>query len=171
MSSPYIGEVRIWANNFAPRDWAFCDGQLLQIAQFTALFSILGTTYGGNGETNFGLPDLMGRAPMGAGTGIGLTPRPLGAKSGAETVALGANQLPKHSHDLMARATDAVATTPGGGVLANTPENSYDPAGLPVPMPPNAVATTGTGAAHNNMQPYLTLHFCIALNGVYPTPS
>jgi len=171
---PFIGEVRMFAGNFAPRGWALCDGQLLPIAQNTALFSILGTTYGGDGRTNFALPDLRGRVPVHAGQGPGLSNKPLGSRGGSETVTLTINQMPVHHHlaQLNADSTVAVsdrpaeglparnaAATPQYGTVANTNLN-------------NAAITinnAGGSQAHPNMQPYITINYIIALQGIFPS--
>ncbi len=168
MADPYIGEIRIFAGNFAPNSSAFCDGQLLQIAQNTALFAIVGTLYGGDGRTTFGLPDLRGRAPMHAGSGPGLTSRTLGERAGAETAT--AAQMPSHRHTLQGVDADAQTTDPTGNRLATSNEDNYDDQNVPnVPM---SSLATGSFAeqAHDNMQPYLTLNFIIALNGIFPSP-
>jgi len=170
VADPFIGEIRIFAGNFAIRDWAFCDGALLPISQFTALFSIVGTIYGGDGRTTFGLPDLTGRAPMHPGSGPGLTPRSLGERGGATTETLTAAQLPPHSHALRAVDADAQDTSPAGNRLATSNEDSYDDGNAPnVPMSSLATGSFGN-QSHDNMQPYLTLNFIIALAGTYPTP-
>lgn len=170
MSDPFIAEIRIFAGNFAPRSWAFCNGQLLPISQNTALFAIIGTTYGGDGRTTTALPNLQGRAPMHPGRGPGLTTRRLGEKAGSEAVELSVAQIPSHTHGV--RATNGVATTgdPSGNALANTGTSShYGPLTDPESMAGQVIGTTGAGAAHNNMQPYLTLNFIIALQGVFPS--
>lgn len=173
MSDPFIGEVKIIAETFAPRGWAFCEGQLLPIAQNTALFSIIGTTYGGDGRTTMGLPDLQGRVVMHPGQGPGLSPRRAGEKGGHETVTLTEQQLASHQHTVTADSAvtnvgrspaNAYATT-GGGRGANL----YNSSGATAPF--QALATRGGGAAHNNMQPYLVLRYIIALVGQYPQRS
>ncbi len=126
MSDYFIGEIRLFAGNFAPRDWAFCEGQIMSIAQNTALFSLLGTQYGGNGQTTFALPDLRGRVPMHQGQGPGLSPRDIGEVSGSETVTLLSTQMPAHSHALRASTTAAAGSTPAGALLGATSVNSYD---------------------------------------------
>ena len=170
MSEPFIAEVRMWAISFAPRGWAHCDGQLLPIAQNTALFSLVGTTYGGDGRTTLGLPNLQGRAAMHPGSGPGLSTRRLGETGGNYTEHAPAQIVPEHQHQLFATEEAASSTNPSGRMLATRNENSYDPAGNPTPMAGAAVnATSGTG--HNNLQPYLVLRFCIALVGIYPSRS
>lgn len=172
---PFIGEIRQFAGTFAPRNWAFCEGQLLPISSNTALFSILGTLYGGDGKTTFALPDLSGRVPMGRGNGPGLTPRQTGEQVGAATVTLQQDQMPGHSHS-------ANASVPNSGTVAS-PENHFwaltlggrGTPGTPIynnvvntSMLPQALGVTGQGQAHNNMQPYLPLKFIIALEGIFP---
>lgn len=164
--SPFIGTIAIAAFNFAPRGWATCDGQVLPIAQNTALFSLLGTQYGGNGTTTFALPDLRGRAPVGVGQGAGLTPFQMGQTAGVETVALQASQMPAHTHRQMAYAA-ATTPEPGGAVLAPAPSRAFRPDGGTF-----ATATLGRfgdGQPHDNRQPYLALTYCIALTGIYPS--
>ena len=167
MSEPFIGEIRIFAGNFAIRDWAFCDGALINISQNPALFSILGTTYGGDGRTTFALPDMRSRAPMHWGSGPGLSTRQLGQKSGAETAALSGSP-PLHGHQLSGSENEATSNSPTGQMLAGTEENTYDSQGNPVPMAGTAIAPTG-GQAHNNMQPFQVLNFIIALDGIFPS--
>jgi microcystin-dependent protein len=172
MSEPFIGEVKIWAGNFAPRNWAFCNGQLLPIAQNTALFSLLGTTYGGDGRTTFALPDLQGRAPMHPGTGPGLTSKRLGEKGGVENVSLATAQIPSHTHNWTAQSRRGDLADPVGRDLARASSgNAYHAPGNVVQMASNAIGETGGGGSHNNMQPYLALSFIIALQGIYPSRS
>lgn len=167
MADPFIGEIRIFAGNFAPSSWAFCNGQLLSISQNTALFSLVGTIYGGDGRTTFGLPDLGGRAPMHSGNGPGLTSRSLGQRGGAETAT--AAQIPSHSHTLQGVDADAQTTDPTGNRLATSNEDNYDDQSAPnVSMSSLATGSFGN-QAHDNMQPYLTLNFIIALNGIFPS--
>lgn len=171
MSEPFIAEIRIFAGNFAPRGWAFCNGQLLQIAQNTALFALIGTTYGGDGRTTTALPNMAGRAPMHPGRGPGLTARRLGQRGGVEEVTLNANQLPAHSHTV--NASSAVATTgaPAGASMADTDTvKHYGPAADAENLANAAVSSTG-GQPHNNMQPYLVLNYIIALTGIFPSRS
>ncbi|MCB1869200.1 MAG: phage tail protein [Gammaproteobacteria bacterium] len=169
MSDPFIAEVKIFAGNFAPRSWAFCNGQLLPISQNTALFSLVGTTFGGDGRTTLGLPDLQGRAPMHPGNGPGLTGRRLGEKVGRESETLTAQQLPSHSHTLNA-ASNATQAGPGSGVSVGTAP-MYNAGGTSQPMAAAAIGSAGAATVqpHNNMQPYLALNFVIALQGVYPS--
>jgi microcystin-dependent protein len=168
---PFVAEIRIVGFNFAPKGWAFCNGQLISIAQNTALFSLLGTTYGGNGTTNFALPNLQGNAPMHWGQGPGLSNRILGETGGSGSVTLLTTQMPAHNHSVMG-STASSAVTPNGnawGPLPGiTPPPIYQSATPDVPMNPAALGNAGGGQPHNNMQPYLTLNFCIALQGIYP---
>jgi microcystin-dependent protein len=171
MADPFVAEIRIFPFNFAPKGWAWCDGQLLPLSQNTALFSLLGTTYGGNGKSNFALPDLQGRAPMHPGQGPGLSLHDLGETGGSETVSLLESEIPSHSHSLMAQGGLADSPTPAGGANARVSGATpyLPPAGAPlVQMSPNAIAPAGGDQPHNNMQPYLTFYFCIALQGVFP---
>ncbi len=170
MSEPFIGEIRMVGFNFAPRNWANCDGQLLPIAQNTALFSLLGTMYGGDGRTNFSLPDLRGRVAIHTGTGPGLSPRPQGSRGGQETGALTAAQLPSHDHDLNAKAAAADTQVPTNNVLADTRLDAYL-AGTTTDVKFAAGSVSGGGGnqAHNNVQPFLTIRFVIALNGLFPS--
>ncbi|MEM0998250.1 MAG: tail fiber protein [Bacteroidota bacterium] len=182
----FIGEVRMFAGNFAPRSWAFCEGQLLAIAQNSALFSILGTTYGGDGRTTFALPDLRGRAPIGQGNGPGLSDRRLGAKGGQATVTLTVSQIPAHSHSATLQANKTVPVTdnpnnayPGPIVgRANTaPPATIQAAAYAnstnVTMKSDAVVVDNTGGNQsiNIMQPYIPIYYIIALFGVYPSRS
>ena len=170
MSEPFVGEIRMFAGNFAPRGWAFCDGQLLAVSQNDALFSLLGTIYGGDGRTTFGLPDLRGRIPVHAGHGPGLSERRLGAKSGAEKVTLTVNQLPSHGHALQASADVANESNPAGRVSAQTSTfDLYAAAETPSPLAAAAVTAVGDYQSHSNEMPYLCIHFIIALFGIYPS--
>jgi microcystin-dependent protein len=159
----------MFAGTFAPRGWAFCDGQLLAVSQNDALFSLLGTIYGGDGRTTFGLPDMRGRIPIHAGTGPGLSQRRLGDQGGAEDVTLTVNQLPSHGHAMQASASPANSGYPAGRVVANT-----SPLSIYNTVPADTPAGTETDAAggsqnHANVMPYLCIHFIIALFGVYPS--
>lgn len=171
MSNPFIAEISIFAGNFAPRGWAFCNGQLLAIAQNTALFSLLGTTFGGDGRTTFGLPDLKGRAPMHPGRGPGLTARRLGEKSGHSTVSLQTAQMPKHTHALKATANPGNLGIPAADrSLARTqPGFAWQTADPNVNMAAETLPASGAGQAHEDMQPFLPLNFIIALVGTYPS--
>jgi microcystin-dependent protein len=168
---PFVAEIRVFPFNFAPKGWAFCDGQILPLSQNTALFSLLGTTYGGDGKSNFALPDLQGQAPMGPGQGPGLSLHDLGETGGSETVALLESEMPSHSHSLEALGAVGNRTTPVGNTIARvTGATPYKPpAGAALtPMSQYALMPAGGDVPHNNLQPYLTLNFCIALQGVYP---
>ena len=172
MSEPFIAEIRIFAGNFAPRGWAFCDGQLLPISQNTALFSLIGTTYGGDGRTTTALPNLEGRAPMHPGRGPGLTARRLGERTGAETATLTEAQIPPHNHALQGTNATAQQSQPGSARPARSPdEDAYGSPGTLVGMSTNAMQNIGGSGAHNNMQPFLAMHFIIALAGLYPSRS
>ena len=177
MADPFIAEIRMFACNFAPRGWAFCNGQLLQVSQNTALFSLIGTTYGGDGRTTTGLPNLQGRVPMHPGRGPGLTPRSLGQKGGATTETLSSNQMPNHRHVAGTSLSPANEDDPGATTyLAAGPTaatNVYAPAGtaLDSSMAAAALPDYGGNSAHNNLQPYLAINFCICLTGIYPSRS
>jgi microcystin-dependent protein len=172
MAEPFIGEIKFFSFNFPPRNWALCDGRLLSIAQFQALFSLLGTTFGGDGRTTFGVPDLRGRAPMHPGPNT-----PQGAQGGVENVTLNSTQIPAHNHQVMVssqtngtqndfeNAVIAVAAITSGTANVYAPAN----AGAPQPLTPNMVSSTGGNQAHTNLQPSLVGNFCIALNGIYPS--
>ena len=171
MSEPFIGEIRMFAGTFAPRNWAYCDGTLLQVSQYDALFSLLGTIYGGDGRTTFGLPDLRGRIPIHAGSGPGLTTRSLGAKSGAETETLTANQLPSHTHQLVATSSAGDSNDPTGRQLAVPVNDNFYTAetNADTTLTSEAVANTGGSASVSNLMPTLCVHFIIALLGIYPS--
>lgn len=169
MSEPFIAEVRIFAGNFAPRGWAFCDGQLLPIAQNTALFSLIGTTYGGDGRTTTALPNLQGRAPMHPGRGPGLTARQLGQRTGVETVSLSQAQIPSHTHTLRGNSQRGGTGSPSQAVLDNSSMPAYGSATNLTSMNSNTVARTGGGQDHLNMQPFLSINFIISLQGLYPS--
>jgi len=168
---PFIGEIRMFAGNFAPRGWAKCEGQLLAINQYNALFSILGTRYGGDGHTTFALPDLRGRVAIGSGTGPGLTPRSLSQRSGSETNMLTVANLPAHNHSINAVTADGNTSVPGGNLPAGTKllDKEYSDATATTTMNATMVSSTGGGQAVNNMQPYLTVTYIIALQGLYPS--
>ena len=168
MADPFVAEIRIFPFNFAPRGWAWCDGQLLPLSQNTALFSLLGTTYGGNGKSNFALPDLQGRAGMHPGQGPGLSLHDLGETGGSETVSLLESEIPAHSHGLRASADDDDSTLPGGQAPGQL-SVIYAPGGSALTaMAPESLAPAGGNQPHNNLQPFLTFYFCIALQGVFP---
>jgi microcystin-dependent protein len=170
MTTPYIGEIRIFGGNFAPNGWAFCDGSLLSIPEHDALFSLIGTTYGGDGENTFALPDLRGRLPVHQGTGPDGANYVIGQQGGAETVTLTADQAPEHSHTMVGSGDIGNQTSPVGHVLARS--NTLDAySNRPPNLQMRAASTTpvGGGQPHENMQPYLPISFIIALFGVYPT--
>ncbi len=176
---PFIGQIILFAGNFAPRGWALCDGQLMDINSNSALFSILGTTYGGDGRTTFGLPSLRGRVPIHAGHGPGLTPRPLGQKSGQENVTLTVNEIPSHHHiggsaELHGNSGSADSEDVEGNVLGSS--EIYSDQTPDAVLNANSVKNittghTGGNSSHNNMQPYLALNYIIALEGTYPSRS
>ncbi|WP_340075262.1 phage tail protein [Leptobacterium sp. I13] len=166
----YIGEIRMFAGNFAPRNWAFCDGRLLPISQYQALYSLLGNTYGGDGRTTFALPDLRGRAPMAPGRGPGLSNRILGEKGGTETNTLSTLQMPPHSHNVNAVSSDGSESVPTNNLLAGSGalDREYSNANPDTTMKSNMISTSGGGQPVNNMQPYSVVNFIIALDGIYP---
>lgn len=173
MSNPFLAEIRIFPFNFAPVGWAQCNGQLVPISQNTALFSLLGTTYGGDGRSNFALPNLQGNAPLCPGQGPGLSLRDLGETGGETTVTLLQSEVPSHTHSLHADPRPATLNSPSSqnALARSDPQNIYrTPSGAatPQPMAANAVGISGGNLPHNNLQPYLTLNFCIALQGVFP---
>lgn len=170
MSSPFIAEIRIFGFNFPPKNWAFCNGQILPISQNTALFSLIGTYYGGNGINTFALPNLQGRSALFWGQGPQLTQRDLGETGGAAVVTLLQSEMPTHTHvsvpgGASARADRANATN---NFLADPADATYANAAAGAPMSTGMVGFTGGNAPHNNMQPYLAMNFCIALTGVFP---
>ena len=171
MSEPFVGEIRMFAGNFAPRAWAFCDGQLLPVSQNDALFSLFGTIYGGDGRTTFGLPDMRGRIPLHQGQGPGLSLRRIGSKSGAERVSLTTNQLASHSHDLNANPATAAESNPAGSVLAdpNPGGRLYDQVTQDASAAATSITNTGGSQPHNNMMPTLCVNFIVALFGIYPS--
>ena len=174
MSDPFLGEIRLFPYNFAPRGWAFCNGQIMAISQNTALFSLLGTTYGGNGTTNFALPDLRGRVAVSSGQGPGLSSYVLGQQSGSENTTLLQAQMPAHSHTVSPAANDAAAsvTRPGGAVMARVSTAIYAGAGDgSTTMAASTTSNTGGNQPHTNIQPLLVLNYCIALQGIFPSRS
>ncbi len=166
MSDPFVGEIRMFGGTFAPMDWAFCDGQLLSISQADALFSLIGTLYGGDGTNTFALPDLRGRLPVHRGNGYGI-----GQSGGQETVALQAAHLPSHTHTVQARAGSGDKDSPSGNVWASAPDARYSTADPSLAMKSSAVGYTGSSQAHNNMMPFLAVNFIISLAGLYPARS
>jgi len=172
---PFVAEIRIFPFNFAPLGWAFCDGQLLPLSQNTALFSLLGTFYGGDGKSNFALPNLQGSSPMHAGQGPGLSVRDVGQTGGVDYVTLLESEIPAHNHSVNAKLA-GTAADPNGLVWGNpggrpAPNFFATSVGTPQIMHPSSVAVSGGSQPHNNLMPYLTLSFCIALQGVFPPRS
>ncbi len=171
MADPFVAEIRIFPFNFAPTGWAFCNGQLLPISQNTALFSLLGTTYGGDGKSTFALPNLQGASAMHPGQGPGLSLHDLGETGGSDTVTLLQSEIPSHRHTLRGTNTSGDNPTPGGNTLARpgstTIYQQNSNANL-VQMAPQALPQAGGDLPHNNLMPYLTLNFCIALQGIFP---
>jgi microcystin-dependent protein len=176
VSNPFVAEIRIFAGNFAPKGWALCDGQLMPISQNTALFSLLGTTYGGDGKSNFALPNLQGCAPMQAGQGPGLSLRDLGETAGEQTVTLLQTEMPAHSHSAQG-SSGSNQTSPANNAWASGQKlgggNLYTPSSpqTNVQMNPFALSIAGGNLPHNNMPPYLGLTFILALQGVFPARS
>lgn len=173
MSDPYVGEIKMFGGNFAPRQYALCNGQILSIAQNTALFSILGTTYGGDGRVTFALPDLQNRAAMHPGSGPGLSQHFLGESAGAPSVTLITSEMPSHNHQMQCNDAGGDTATPNGGTFGSGGRGDapfYAPASSfsAVPMAPQALGLTGGSQPHNNLQPYLAVNFIIALQGVFP---
>jgi microcystin-dependent protein len=172
MSEPFLGQIMLVPYNFAPRGWAFCNGQLMSIAQNTALFSLLGTTYGGDGQTTFALPDLRGRVPNGSGQGPGLSTYTLGEKAGTEAVTLTVNQMPAHNHLVNVNTGDGETGRVANTYLSNSSETPYAPTvSSPGTMAPPMIAPAGGGQPFDILQPYLTLNYCIALEGIFPSRS
>jgi microcystin-dependent protein len=169
VADPFVAEIRLFPFTFAPKGWATCDGQIMPISQNTALFSLLGTTYGGDGKSNFALPDLQGRAPMHPGQGPGLSLHDLGESGGTEAVTLLKSEIPSHTHLLQASDQPAEQVSGGGASLGRSVGSAlYAEGAGDVGMAPEALAVAGSGEPHDNMQPYLTVQFCIALQGVFP---
>lgn len=164
MAEPFLGELKIVSFNFAPKGWALCNGQFLPINQNQALFSILGTTYGGNGQTTFALPDLRGRAPCHTGASLDL-----GQKGGQEFHTITQSEMPMHIHTLMASSTAANNQLPAGNVLALSPQQVYTAPANFTPMEPSSVGNIGGSQPHENRQPYLVLNIIIALQGIFPS--
>lgn len=173
MSEPFTAEIRIFAGNFAPRGWAFCNGQLLPVSQNTALFSLIGTTYGGDGRSTTALPNLQGRAPMHPGRGPGLTSRRLGQRGGTEMISLSEAQMPNHTHTLQVQNDVANSNDPQDRVWSRVfgAGNLYAAPGSIASMADQSLPSTGGSQPHNNMQPYLAINFIIALVGLYPSRS
>jgi microcystin-dependent protein len=169
MSTPFIGEIRMFAGNFAPLGWAFCQGQLLPISENEALFSLFGTTYGGDGETTFGLPDLRGRVPIHAGSGPGLLTRNLGESAGTEEVTLTVNQMPNHSHPWLASGDPAEDGSPAGHTTATLTGSNFYGSGTPIAMSSQGIPATGGSQPHSNLMPTLCVNFIVSLFGIYPS--
>jgi microcystin-dependent protein len=166
MAQPYVGEIRMFAGNFAPVGWMFCEGQLLPISENETLFQLIGTSYGGDGESTFALPDLRGRLPIHQGNGFILA-----ETGGAEEVTLTVNQIPAHTHPMLAHSGFGNSPNPQDGVLAESSVATMYQAGAPaVPMAPGAISSTGGSQPHTNLQPYLCVDFIISLFGIFPTP-
>lgn len=173
MTDPFLAEIRLFAGAFAPTGWALCNGQLMAIAQNTALFSLLGTTYGGDGRTTFGLPNLQGAAPVQQGQGPGLSGRFLGEEGGTPAVTLLEAEIPGHTHTVGAASTPGTRNTPTGAVLGQASfgrriDKPYATAGASSTLNPGAIGVTGSSRPHNNMPPYLAVTFIIALQGIFP---
>lgn len=166
MGEPFLSEIRIFAFNYAPRAWAFCNGQMLPINQNQALFALLGTTYGGNGQTTFALPDLRGCVPIHSGSGF-----TLGQKGGQTAHTLSSGEMPMHIHPLSASSTDGNVDVPVPNILARTVNQIYGPVQNLTTLSAPTISNVGGSQPHNNMQPYLTLNFCIALQGIFPSPN
>ncbi len=171
MSEPFVGEIRMFAGNFAPRGWAFCDGQLLAVSQNDALFSLLGTVYGGDGRTTFGLPEMRGRIPIHQGTGPGLSRHQLGARAGLENETLTTNEMPSHRHDAQASTSAANESSPQGRVLGSPSNHEiYAPvSGAHVSLVSTTIGDTGGSRSHTNLMPALCINYIIALVGIYPS--
>ncbi|SHF82266.1 Microcystin-dependent protein [Mariniphaga anaerophila] len=172
MSEPYVGEIRMFAGNFAPRGWAFCDGQLMAVSQNDALFSLLGTTYGGDGRTTFALPDLRGRIPVHAGDGPGLAPKRLGERGGAESVTLAVNHMPAHKHEIVCNdfVGNSLGDSESRAIAAGTNSRVFtDNAENLVPLNNGTIGNAGGNQSHANLMPYNCVHFIISLVGIYPS--
>lgn len=168
MSSPFLAEIKMFAGNFAPHGYALCDGQILSIAQNAALFSLIGTFYGGNGVSNFGLPNFQGNVAIGQGNGAGLTPRVLGETSGSQTVTLNVSQMAAHTHTIVADGANGRVNAPANDTPGHSPVKVYV-SGVPnVTMNPSSLTMAGQTGPHNNLQPYLAINFIIAMLGVFP---
>ncbi|CAG7633751.1 phage tail protein [Paenibacillus allorhizosphaerae] len=170
MAQPYIGEIRIFAGNFAPAGWAFCDGSMLSISQNDTLFNLIGITYGGDGQQTFALPDLRGRIPIHMGQGPGLSPYALGQTGGSEAVTLTTNQIPAHNHQMLGQTKRGNTNSPQNAVWAKSTLRQFnDSSGQTQSMHPNIVSPSGGSQPHDNMMPYLTINFIISLFGIYPS--
>lgn len=172
MDEYYLAEIRLFAGNYEPRDWMFCDGRLLSIEEYVALYSLLGITYGGNGRTTFALPDLRGRVPIGAGEGPALSYRPLGSTDGREQVTLSETQVPAHNHDVVASGDIGTATAATGNVWAKSSgQPAYSKSGTASTFAADAVQSAGQGNPHDNVQPALAINYIICVRGMYPCRS
>lgn len=170
MVQPFVGEIRIFAGTFAPRGWALCDGQLINVSENEALFSVLGSVYGGNGRTTFGLPDLRGRLPVHQGAGPGLGPRQIGASGGAETETLTSSELARHNHAFHVSGNNGDSGAPVGNVPALAPVNAYSDTAPTLAFASSAITeAAGGGGDHDNVMPFTVLNFIIALTGTFPT--
>lgn len=169
MTEPFVGEIKMFGGNFAPRGFAFCNGQILSISQNEALFSLFGTIYGGDGRTTYGLPELRGRLPIHKGSGVGLPVFSLGSKGGSETEAISLNEMPAHGHTPRVSSAAAGSPVPVGGVPAAAPVNAFSAAAPDTDLAPAIDETTGGGAPHNNVMPFLCVNFIVALAGIYPS--
>ncbi len=166
MAQPYVGEIRMFAGNFAPAGWMFCEGQLLPISENETLFQLIGTTYGGDGQSTFALPDLRGRIPIHQGNGFILA-----ETGGAEAITLTTSQIPAHSHPLLGSSDPASSRSPSAQVFGRTPAEAYASEFTPVPLSPQAIAPLGGSQPHNNFQPYLCVNYIISLFGIFPSPT
>jgi microcystin-dependent protein len=169
MAQPYVGEIRMFAGNFAPAGWMFCEGQLLPISEYETLFNLIGTTYGGDGQSTFALPDLRGRIPLHIGNGFTLA-----ETGGVETVTVTVQQIPAHSHPLLATVSQGAQNPPAQQSLAQSPTQNAFPYGTDVPpatLNPGSISPVGGSQPHNNFQPYLCVDFIISLFGIFPSPS
>lgn len=171
MGQPYVGEIRMFGGSFAPVGWAFCSGQLIPISENDTLFNLIGTTYGGDGQSTFALPDLQGRLPMHMGTAATGTTYIIGEKSGVETVTLTTNQIPLHNHAPMALSGSGNQATPQNGIWAGAATSRYSTSAPNLAMNPSLIANDGGNQPHDNLMPYLTISFIISLFGIYPTPT
>lgn len=178
-SDPILGEIMLFAGNYAPRQWALCQGTVISVSQYQALFSLISNYYGGDGRTNFALPDFRGRAPVHFGSGPGLTPYSIGQKFGVETVTLTVNQIPAHKHTARAINTDGDQTSPIGNIWAKTATGAFNEIykttapGTQIPNPVDmsdiTIQNTGGSQPHTNISPFIAMNYCIALKGVYPS--
>jgi microcystin-dependent protein len=170
MADPFLGEIRMAGFNFAPRGWAFCNGAIVSIAQNSALFALLGVTYGGNGTTTFGLPNLAGRLPLNQGQGPGLSPRTIGEMGGVEHVTLTPQQMPNHTHTLVAASGGTRTSSAAGNLLASGEADIYARGGAqPVALSNEQISYAGAGQPHSNLQPFLAVNFFIAFEGIFPS--